>query len=169
MSAANRILRNFQLFFDGIGYAGNCEEVTPPKLAIKLERFLAGGLDGSLPIDMGTEDMELRFKVNDLGADALSTYGVIGGPDFTANLRGALQNLDGSIESVLISCRGKINEVTPSAWQAGQKANDEFAMALTYYRKDVDGSTVIEIDLPNMIRRINGVDQLANIRAAIGL
>ena len=169
MSAANRILRNFALFFDGVGYAGNAEKVTPPTLALILEQYKAGGLDMSLPIDMGMEDMVLKFTLNDLGADAISTFGVLGGPDFTANLKGALQNLDGSVESVLVSARGKVKSVTPSEWIAGQKANHEYEIACTYYRYEVDGTTVIEIDVPNMIRRINGVDQLSTIRAAMGL
>jgi len=169
MSAANRILRNFALFVDGLGYAGNAEEVTPPVLAIKTEDYMAGGLDSSLPIDMGQEKMELKFKLNDMGADALSLWGVIGGPDFTTNLKGALQNLDGSVESILIAGRGRVRSVTASSMQAGQKANHEYVMDLTYFRYDLDGATIHEIDVPNMIRRINGVDQLANIRAAMGI
>jgi P2 family phage contractile tail tube protein len=169
MSAANRVLRNFAVFVDGNGYAGNAEEVTLPTLDIKFEEFMAGGLDSPLPIDMGQEKMELKFKLNDLGADALSTWGVIGGADFTYNFKGALQNLDGSTESILVACRGHTKTLTPSTWTAGSKANHEYAVFCTYYRYDVDGSTVHEIDVANMIRSINGVDQLANVRTALGM
>ena len=32
-----KILKNFNLFVDGRGYAGRAEEVSPPKLSIKTE------------------------------------------------------------------------------------------------------------------------------------
>jgi P2 family phage contractile tail tube protein len=38
-----KILKNFNLFVDGRGYAGRAEEVTPPKLTIKTEELRAGG------------------------------------------------------------------------------------------------------------------------------
>ena len=30
-----KILKNFNLFIDGRGYVGKCDEVNPPKLSIK--------------------------------------------------------------------------------------------------------------------------------------
>jgi len=41
--------------------------------------------------------------------------------------------------------------------------------SLTYYREVHDGRTINEIDVINMIRVIDGVDQLAEHRANIGL
>lgn len=38
-----KILKNFNLFVDGRGYAGKAEEVTPPKLSLKTQEF--GGMD----------------------------------------------------------------------------------------------------------------------------
>ena len=34
-----RILKNFNLFVDGRGYAGRVDEITLPKLTIKTEEF----------------------------------------------------------------------------------------------------------------------------------
>lgn len=44
----------------------------------------------------------------------------------------------------------------------------EFA-AVTYYKLEVDGRLVYEIDALGMKRVIDGVDQLASQRAALGL
>ena len=52
-----KILKNFNLFIDGRGYAGKCDEVNPPKLNIKSEEYRAGGLDAPIPIDMGMEKL----------------------------------------------------------------------------------------------------------------
>jgi P2 family phage contractile tail tube protein len=42
-------------------------------------------------------------------------------------------------------------------------------MSVNYYKLTVGGREVYEIDVENMVRRINGVDQLAGIRSDIGL
>ena len=42
-------------------------------------------------------------------------------------------------------------------------------MNVDYFRLVVDNVEKLEIDIENMIRRVNGVDQLAAERAALGL
>ena len=55
-----KILKNFNLFVDGRGYAGKAEEVTPPKLTIKTEEFRGGGMDVPAAVDMGMEKLEAK-------------------------------------------------------------------------------------------------------------
>jgi len=42
-------------------------------------------------------------------------------------------------------------------------------MSVTYYKLEIDGRVMYEIDVVNMVQVINGVDQLAGDRAALGL
>ena len=42
-------------------------------------------------------------------------------------------------------------------------------LALRYYKLEIDGETIHEIDVENMTRVINGTDQLAARRRALGL
>ena len=42
-------------------------------------------------------------------------------------------------------------------------------VALRYYKLEIGGETIHEIDAENMKRVINGVDQLEKRRAALGL
>ena len=58
-----KILKNFNLFIDGRGYVGKCEEVNPPKLSIKSEEYKAGGMDAPIAIDMGMEKLEASFTL----------------------------------------------------------------------------------------------------------
>ena len=48
-----RVLRGFDVFVDGRGYAGKVEELELPKLSIKTEEFRAGGMDVPVELDMG--------------------------------------------------------------------------------------------------------------------
>jgi hypothetical protein len=169
MPAADSILRNFALFIDGKGYAGNCEEFVPPKLVSQTEDFKAGGLDAPLKIELGQEAMEAGFTLTKFDANALSMWGLGPGSEVPFVSRGATQNFDGTVTPVVIYCRGKIGEEDPGNWQPQAKATLKFTVDVSYYRRDINGKTVTEIDVPNMKRIINGVDVLAAIRSALGL
>ena len=57
----------------------------------------------------------------------------------------------------------------PGDWVAGDTTTMTCQVALRYLKIVIGGREVVEIDKVNMIRRIDGVDQLATIRAAIGV
>ena len=44
-----KILKNFNVFVDGLGYAGRVEEITLPKLTIKTEEYQGAGM--SAPVE----------------------------------------------------------------------------------------------------------------------
>ncbi|HFX0607365.1 TPA: phage major tail tube protein, partial [Pseudomonas aeruginosa] len=45
----------------------------------------------------------------------------------------------------------------------------KYSVGVTYYKLEVDGRVVFEIDPLAPLRVINGVDQLAETRAALGI
>jgi hypothetical protein len=70
---------------------------------------------------------------------------------------------------VLIQLQGILKEVDPGSWKPGDKATLKATVACRYYKQVINGVTVHEIDVPNMLRIINGVDQLARTRANLGM
>ena len=86
-----KILKNFNVFVDGRGYAGKIDEITLPKLTIKTEEYRA------------------------------------------------------------------------------EKATLKCTVAAHYYKLTIGGNELIEIDAENMIRKINGVDQMALLQAVLGI
>ena len=69
--ALTAILKNFSLFCDGRGYAGECEEITPPKLTFKTDEFRNGGMDAPVAIELGMEKLEASFSLTKYDADVL--------------------------------------------------------------------------------------------------
>jgi P2 family phage contractile tail tube protein len=61
-----------------------------------------------------------------------------------------------------------IKQKEPGDWKAGESSMPTFSYTLRYYKLTVGGREIYEIDKVNMIRKVNGVDQLATIRQAIG-
>ena len=84
-------------------------------------------------------------------------------------LRGALRSEDATVKAVVCQIRGRIKEIDFGTWKPGEKAPMKAAVAVRYYKLELDGAVLHEVDVENMIRIVNGVDQLAEIRTALGV
>jgi P2 family phage contractile tail tube protein len=69
----------------------------------------------------------------------------------------------------VVTQRGTLKELDMGDWKAGDKAEIKHAIAVTYYKLEVAGELIYEIDPAGMKRVINGVDQLAGQRRDLGL
>jgi P2 family phage contractile tail tube protein len=165
-----KILKNFAVFVDGRGYAGKVEEITLPKLTVKTEEYRAGGMDVPIAIDMGMEKLETDMTFSDYDSELFKLFGIISGNLVALTLRGALQEPDKTDAiPVVLHLRGTIRELDFGTWKAAEKATLKMAMDLRAYKLTYNNADVIEIDAENMIRKINGTDQLATFRTALGL
>lgn len=163
------ILKNFNLFVDGRGLAGNIEEINPPKLTIKMEEFRNGGMDAPIEVDIGMEKLELDYSLTNYDAGVLALFGLTSGQSKAITIRGALVSESGKESAVVINAFGVIKEVDKGSWKAGDKAALKQSVALRYYKETIDGVVIHEIDIPNMKRIVNGVDQLSQQRANLGM
>jgi hypothetical protein len=167
--AARDILKNFNLFVDGRGYAGNVSEYTAPTLAVQLEDFRAGGMDAPIGLDMGMEALEATFVLSAYDFHVLQMWGVTEGEQVILTARGAIESYDGLVKASVHRLRGKVSRVERGTWSPGQQAPLTVAVRCDFFSEDLDGRQIHEIDIPNMTRIVNGVDQLAARRAALGL
>jgi len=169
MATASKLLKNFNLYVDGRGYAGVCDELQLPNLALVVEDFRAGGMDASVAVEMGQEKLEASFVLSGYEENVLNLWGVGQGTTIPLVARGALEDLDGSVTPVVVYMNGTIRSMEPGAWTAGEKSTITFTMDLRSYKYTQAGRTINEIDIPNMVRIVNGTDRLAAQRNAIGI
>lgn len=162
------VLKNFNLFIDGKGYAGKCD-VTPPKLTLKTDEHRAGGMDAPVKIDMGVEAIECQFTLYEYDADVLALWGLNDGDAVKLTLRGAIQQDSGLVIPVAIYVRGIMTEIDGGEWKAGEKSSMKCSVNCRYYRYEQNNIEIINIDIENMVRSIRGVDKLAQQRKALGL
>lgn len=163
-----KILKNFNLFVDGRGYAGRAEEVSPPKLALKTEEFRGGGMDAPAVIDLGMEKLESSFTLVEYDPEILKQFGLVSGNSVQITLRGALVD-DNTTTPMVIGLRGMFTELDMGKFKAGDKATLQCSVACRYYSLEIDGQNIVEIDVDNMVRKIDGQDVLADIRSALGM
>lgn len=163
-----QIIRAMNLFADGKGFAGVVEEVTPPKLTIKTEEFKAGGMDAPLELDQGMDKLECNFTIAKYDSDLFKAYGLVPSKMINVTLRGAFEE-DGETTEVVMSLSGSWKELDFGTWKPGEKAALKIAMSLKKYELKIAGEEQVFIDIPNMVRRIAGVDVLEAARVAIGI
>jgi P2 family phage contractile tail tube protein len=166
---ARHVLKNINLFVDGRGHAGEIDEYSPPDLTLTTEDYRGGGMDAPVAIEMGMEALETSFALISYDPDVLATWGVKQDATVPLTIRGALEDPDGTVRPVVHRMRGKITSLARGTWAAGQKPALTVTMRPRYYQETHDGSVIHEIDIDNMVRVVNGVDQLAAQRAALGM
>lgn len=163
------VIKNWNVFVDGKGYAGQADEVNPPKLTLKMEEFRAGGMNAPKELDMGMEKMEADFTLVAFDRLVLAKFGVAAGQSFQFVFRAALESEDGTTTAVVETMRGRVKALDPGTRKAGEKATLKASIAVDYYKLDHGGITVQEIDVDNMVHMVNGTDVLAGQRAALGI
>ena len=164
------ILRNVNLFVDGRGYAGKVEEMTLPKLAPTLQEYKAGGMSAPVDVPMGShEKLEAELTLKAFDPEVLKLFNVNPGSDVPFTARGALQDDNGAIRGVVVTMRGLIKEYDMGTWKAAEEVQLKLGLSLRYYKLEYDGATLIEADPIGMTLVVNGVDQLAKTREALGL
>ncbi|QBZ91125.1 phage major tail tube protein [Pseudomonas viciae] len=169
MSMIPETLANLNLFADGVSFQGDVPSLTLPKLTLKMEEHRGGGMDAPVELDMGMEKQEANFTTTGVRRESLKFFGLADGTAFNGTFRGAYKGLKGKVTPVIVTLRGTLKEVDMGDWKPGDKAEIKHSIGLTYYKLEVDGRTVYEIDPIGMRRVINGVDQLAAQRSALGL
>lgn len=167
--AARDIRKNFNLFVDGRGYAGQVDEFNAPKLTLQTEEFRAGGMDLPIDVTMGMEKLVTDFSLKAYDRNVLAMFGVVEGSTVPLVVREALESFDGAVTPVVHTMRGKITELDPGTSKPGELPMLKATLTLTYYKMQHGDQVVHEIDAENMVRVINGVDTLANIRGALGI
>lgn len=169
MAQIPRVLKNFSLFVDGRGLAGTISTLTLPTLTTKMEEFRGGGMDAPVDIDMGMEKLETSFELFDYDENILSLYGLADGAATQVTARGALRRDGEPAVPMVVNMTGVLKEMDPGDWVAGDQTSMTMSMSLRYLKMTIGSRVAVEIDKVNMIRRINGQDQLETIRTAIGV
>lgn len=161
-------LKGYTCFVDGVGYAGRVAELEPPKLALKTEEYRGGGMDLPVDVDMGMEKLEATLTFAEYTPEVFGRLGLVDGNLTSVTLRGSIQ-AKGDDEEVIITLRGMFKEMDSGSWKAGDDSSLKAVLNAHYYKLTISGKDVVEIDVENMIRIINGKDQLAARRKALGM
>lgn len=165
-----RTLKDMMLFNEGLAYVGDAKTVTLPTLTRKMEGFRGAGMSGEVQMDMGMEAMEMSFTCGGPMRDVLRQWGTPTVDGVYVRFAGNYQADDtAALDYVEVIARGRHSEIEMGDQETGEASEFSVTMALAYFKLVWNGRTELEIDPLNMIEIVNGVDRLAERRAALGL
>lgn len=164
-------LKDLMLFGNGDSYQGEIQSVTLPTLTRKLEEWRGGGMDGTVGIDMGMDGlMTCQWTVGGLIESIFDNFGASRIDPDLLRMTGSYERDDvDEVTAVEVVMRGRHTEIDMGDAQAGENTEHQITSTLSYYKLIIAGRTVIEIDIPNYVLKVNGDDRLAKRRQALGI
>ena len=163
-------LSDFQAFFLDESWAGVLNKLTPPDIEFLTETFTGSATGGEkdkvLPL---TKAMKPKLNFSDYNAKVLGLIGNPSGKEEPLIIRGSIDR-DGAEIPVKLTMQGdwyksSMGELTTN----GHEAVLEVEGSLDFYKIEIDGDEVLELDIVNRVYKTNGVDHWEQLRKNIGL
>lgn len=162
------ITKYWNLIINGKGNYGEVTMTKLPDLKLKTEEYRAGGMDMPIDVDMGMEKLTMSFSIPGPKEDIYSYFGLQDGQAVHLSFRGALVNqTTRAYEKV--ECRGMLTSIVRDNLEAGKMSNVTFEASLRYYEYALGDKIIHQFDADNMVRIVNGIDQLVDIKNALGI
>jgi uncharacterized protein len=159
------ILRNCTIFADRVSKIGQASEITLPVPTEKMEEMRNAGMIMPIDVPMGYEKLEASFKMTGFDPQVITLFGLEVGMEREFMVTGALAHEDGTVINATAYIRGRLMKNDHGTWKPGEAGENDYSITLRYYRLEVEGRTLIEID-PFSVS-IGGVNRTAAIRAAL--
>jgi P2 family phage contractile tail tube protein len=179
------VLQDFTVWINDVGKIGTCPSFQLPEIKIQTEEFRGAGMDGTVEMPFGIDKIEFDFDFHSYDDQVWTLLGYgPGSLDVPIVFRGYLMvpsnvgiyaggtgfaGLQAGMEKgVVIETRSLIKEIKPGKAEPGKKTSMSVSVVANYYRHEIDGNTVTEIDVFNKITNIGGSDRSARARQFLG-
>jgi P2 family phage contractile tail tube protein len=159
------ILRNCTLWADRQSKLGQIGDITVPVPSEKLEEMRNAGMVKPREIKMGLEKTEFSFKMPGLDPHVIKLFGLKPGVETPFMVTGALVDETGEDHSAVLTIRGFLKSANGGTWTPGERAENDYAVAVHYYKLEIDGENLIEVD--DFDVKVGGVSQYAGQRASM--
>lgn len=162
-----RTIRSFNAFVDGESYFGKVTEAVLPKLELETSSHRGAGMDSPIEIDMGMKGMTSELTIVEHRPELITLFGT----KQRMVLRPGAMGEDSfdSVDSYIATIGGRWTMVDQGTLKQGSDTFLKLTCSVDYYRLELNGTELVEIDVENGTRVIGGTDQLAALRKAMGL
>lgn len=160
-----RIIRNFNVFADGISYFGLAREAKLPDLKIMTAAHRGAGMDGPVAVDMGVEGLSAEITFAEWPPEILTSIGTIKRWVF----RPAGRSDEGADQTNIVTMAGLITEHGFGGLKAGDESLLKVKLDLRQFRLEQDNVVMWDVNLESGKRVVGGVDQNATLRRSMGL
>ncbi|SEQ60090.1 hypothetical protein SAMN05428995_105260 [Loktanella sp. DSM 29012] len=161
-----RTIRNYNAFLDGVSYMGLVSTGKLPALKIKTAAHRGAGMDAETAVDMGMEAMTTELTFDEWSDAPIRLFG---SKNRIVLRPAAMGEDDFAADTFIFAMGGRITDVNWDDLKAGTESKMKAMMDVDFFSIEKNGQQLVKIDVENGVRVIDGVDQLAGIRTAMGL
>lgn len=167
MAKLPSILQDMNTFFRDQSYAGQCNTLTLPPIAVKTATFVLAGVGGDMEVNLNKlAAMVSEVTISNYSSRIIDLLGSKESREEVMTFRGAMDD-DGTLRTVVVRQQGFWKELNFNEWKPEEEATNKFSIAVEMFELEVDGQEIIHIDKMNNIFRVNGVDRNEQIRTAL--
>lgn len=168
MARLPSVLQDMNAFFRDDSYAGLCNTLTLPTIAVKTADFVLAGIGGDMEKALNKlEALESTVTISNYASRVINLLGSNDSRDEVMTFRGAMDNDGGSISTVIVRQQGLWKSLEFNEWAPENEGTNQFTIAVEMFELEIDGVEVIHIDKMNNVFRVNGVDRNEAIRTAL--
>ena len=167
-----RTLYNANVYVQGDNFAGVAEEVTLPDLKAKLSDHKPLSGVGSLELFAGLDKMSMKVKWNSINEQVMiNSANFFDAQDIMVRANSERWENDSRVasEPVAAFMRGRPKGVPPIGLKHQDNPDVETEYTISYYKLEVAGRVLFEVDFYAQIYVVDGVDLLADYRANLGI
>lgn len=161
-----------EMYFNGSNNLAGIGEIELPKIeipTISVEQFGMGG-ELEVPLTGHFKKLEAKIKMNCIDetiADVTNEKSIL------IECKGAAQKMDKASQSpelygIDATFKGLIKSIDGPKMKTGDKLEAAIDLSLTYYKLEINGKVILEIDILNNITNLHGVKNDA-VRQLMGL
>jgi len=171
MAVEVKRITNGNVYIDGKSFLGKASEVKAPDIVATLTEHAALGMVGKLELPSGLDKMGMSIKWNSIYDDVL----LKAGNPFRAvqlQIRASQETYAGQGRTkevaVVVYLTGQFKKLPGGGFKQHDNVEAETELVVTYYRLNIDGNDIVEIDVLANIWKVGGEDILARYRSNIG-
>jgi uncharacterized protein len=172
MSVQINRVTNANVYVNGANFLGRAEEINLPAIKSTDSEHKALGMFGKLEYSSGIDKLEADIKWNSFYPEVVKIFADIYS-GIKLQVRTHIETYEGNSrvdeKPVVIYLSGRSKEHAGGNFKAQDNVELSNKLAVTYYKLEIDGEELIEIDVESNIYRVNGVDKLAAYRNSLGI
>ena len=166
------ILTNAHLYM-GTSQFGKVNEFKFPDISTVTVESKPIDFIGKVKLPIGIELDDSAIKLNGFDAQVFTQLSDIN-KEHIITIRGNMKKFNGNVLAEEIPVKGVIKAITKKITPLGtirQQENSQFVVELIPHAVKIEhkGNILLEVDIPNNIYVIEGVDQLAKMKLNLGL
>jgi P2 family phage contractile tail tube protein len=164
MKRLPQFLTGVSVFVGGVGILGTSNKASLPKVDQMRETIIAGGFERNVGAGV-FKAMEAEITFDEFHSSTYSALGssVLKNPSFV--IKGSLKQNETSIPlQATIKGSFDLEDTLP---EVGKKVEQKLSIKVDYYSLELNKKQVVEMDLDNMIAKIDDKDYLEELRQHI--